>query len=67
MDRREREGGTERLPGVVLGGEGAMEAREAGDEVLLGRRDGRRPEERRHDDEEEEEKRGHGDPSWQLS
>lgn len=67
MDRREREGGTRRLPGVVLGGEGAMEAREAGDEVLLGRRDGRRPEERRHDDEEEEEKRGHGDPSSQLS
>ena len=35
-----------------------MEAREAGDEVLLGRRDGRRPEERRHD--EEEERGGHG-------
>lgn len=42
-----------------------MEAREAGDEVLLGRRDGRRPEdERRHDEEEEEEERGgHGEPA----
>ena len=57
MDPTEREGGVWRLPGVVLGGEGTMEAREAGDEVLHGRRDGRRPEERRHD---EEERGGHG-------
>ena len=44
-----------------------MEAREAGDEVLLGRReDGRRQEERRHDDEEDE-RGGHGEPSSQLN
>lgn len=30
-----------------------MEAREAGDEVLLGRRSGRRAEQRRHDEDEE--------------
>lgn len=52
------------VPGVVLGGEvGAMEAGDAGDEVLLGRGGGGRAEERGHGDDEEEQeeerRRGH--------
>jgi hypothetical protein len=44
-----------------------MEAREAGDEVLLGRcDDGRRPQEERRHDDDEDERGGHGEPSSQL-
>ena len=51
------------LPGVVAGGEGAVESGEAGDEVLLGRGGsaGRAEEERRrHEGEEERGGGGHG-------